>query len=143
MTQELPGYWYSRWLFERGLAAIYLIGFIVAINQFVPLLGDRGLLPVSRFVREVPFRASPSLFFLLPTDRAFRAAAWLGVVLSAVALTGIVQRRGGLATAALGAALWLLVFSLVNVGARVYAGCWESLLLAGRFFTSCVSGSTN
>src|SRR4051812_27645751 len=142
MTQELPGYWYSRWLFERGLAAIYLIGFIVAINQFVPLLGDRGLLPVSRFVREVPFRASPSLFFLLPTDRAFRAAAWLGVVLSAVALTGIVQRRGGLATAALWAALWLLYLSYVNVGQTFYAFGWESLLLEAGFFTIFIGAST-
>jgi hypothetical protein len=142
MTQELPGYWYSRWLFERGLAAIYLIGFVVAINQFVPLLGDRGLLPVSRFVREVPFRASPSLFFLLPTDRAFRAAAWLGVVLSAVALTGIVQRRGGLATAALWAALWLLYLSYVNVGQTFYAFGWESLLLEAGFFTIFIGAST-
>jgi hypothetical protein len=57
---ELSRYWYSRWLFERGLAAIYLIGFLVVVNQFVPLLGERGLLPVSRFVREVPFRVTPA-----------------------------------------------------------------------------------
>ena len=33
------GYWYSRFLFERALAAMYLVGFAVAANQFVPLLG--------------------------------------------------------------------------------------------------------
>jgi hypothetical protein len=29
-------YWYSRWLFERALAAIYLAAFIAAAKQFVP-----------------------------------------------------------------------------------------------------------
>ena len=37
MLHELSGYWYSRWLFERGLAVIYLVAFLVAVNQFVPL----------------------------------------------------------------------------------------------------------
>jgi hypothetical protein len=25
MVHELSGYWYSRWLFERGLACVYLV----------------------------------------------------------------------------------------------------------------------
>ena len=68
-------YWYSRWLFERALAAIYLVAFMAAAAQFVPLLGERGLEPVGRWVQQVPFRASPSLFYLWPTDIAFRVAA--------------------------------------------------------------------
>jgi len=52
----------SRVLFERTLALIYLIAFLVAANQFVPLLGEHGLLPVPRFVDAVPFSSSPSLF---------------------------------------------------------------------------------
>src|SRR6476646_1311805 len=94
---ELPPYWYSRVVFERGLALVYLVAFLAAVNQFVPLLGERGLLPAARFVREVPFRASPSLFYIRATDVTFRAAAWAGVLLSLVALTGLVQRRSGLA----------------------------------------------
>src|SRR5258708_5856055 len=35
-------YWYSRFLFERSLALMYLVAFTVAANQFVPLLGERG-----------------------------------------------------------------------------------------------------
>jgi hypothetical protein len=61
------GSWYSRWLFERALALIYFTAFLVAVNQFVPLLGEHGLLPVPDWVRHVPFRASPSLFYLFPT----------------------------------------------------------------------------
>ena len=63
MTEDLPEYWHSRWLLERSLALIYLVAFLVALNQFVPLLGEHGLLPVPRFVSAVPFSASPSLFF--------------------------------------------------------------------------------
>jgi hypothetical protein len=141
MTEELPAYWYSRWLFERSLAVIYLIGFIVAVNQFVPLLGERGLLPVSRFVREVPFRAAPSLFFFAPTDRAFRIAAWLGVLLSCAAMSGIVQKQSALLTACVWALLWVLYLSFVNVGQTFYAFGWESLLLEAGFFTIFLGAS--
>src|SRR5262252_3356940 len=88
----MTGYWYSRLLFERALALIYIVGFLVAANQFVPLLGEHGLEPVSRFVRLIPFRASPSLFFFAPTDTAFRVGAWAGVALSLVALAGLTDR---------------------------------------------------
>ncbi|WP_156912231.1 hypothetical protein [Citrifermentans bremense] len=45
------GYWFIRLLLQRGLGLIYLMGFLVALNQFRPLCGDRGLLPAttSRF----------------------------------------------------------------------------------------------
>ena len=135
MQDELHSYWLSRFLFERGLALIYLVGFIVAVNQFVPLLGERGLQPVTRFVQAVPFRTSPSLFFLRPTDAAFRAAAWLGILLSIVALTGLLRQRSAIAAMVLWALLWLLYLSFVNVGQTFYAFGWESLLLETGFLT--------
>src|SRR4051812_23023277 len=131
----------SRVLFERGLACIYLIAFIGVVNQFVPLLGVHGLMPVPRFVDAVPFSASPSLFFLRPTDSAFRAAGWLGVVLSVVALSGVVQRRGSIAAGTLWAALWVLYLSFVNVGQTFYAFGWESLLLEMGFLTIFAGGA--
>jgi len=81
MADGLAGYWYTRFLFERALALIYLVAFLVAANQFVPLLGERGLEPVGPFVKAVPFRASPSLFYFAPHDIAFRIAAWTGVAI--------------------------------------------------------------
>src|SRR2546421_10256680 len=110
MIEGAPDYWYSRFVFERALALVYLVAFVCAANQFVPLLGERGLLPVPRFVRVVPFRASPSLFFFWPTDVAFRTAAWMGVALSCVAFSGVVQRSGA-ASAAVWTTLWLLYLS--------------------------------
>ena len=79
---DLKGYWLSRSLFQSSLGFVYLIAFLVALNQFRPLLGEHGLLPVPAFVKQVPFRSSPSLFYLLPTDTAFLTAAWSGIVLS-------------------------------------------------------------
>src|SRR4051812_39080355 len=69
----------TRLVLQRSLAVVYLIAFIVAANQFVPLCGERGLLPVPLFVGQLPFSAAPSLFFWFPRDGAFTAAAWIGV----------------------------------------------------------------
>ena len=135
MTDGLTSYWYSRLLFERGLALIYLVAFLVAANQFVPLLGERGLEPVPEFVRSVPFRTSPSLFYLMPRDVAFRAVAWIGVVLSLLAVAGIPQRIGMAASAAVWFALWVLYLSFVNVGQTFYGFGWETLLLETGFLT--------
>jgi len=135
-------YWYSRFLFERMLAAMYLVGFAVAINQFVPLLGERGLLPVSRFTQFVSFRASPSLFYLSPTDTAFRVAAWTGIVLAVLMLTGWPQQRGTIVSAGVWALLWLLYLSFVNVGQTFYSFGWETLLLESGFLAMFLGGSS-
>ena len=133
-------YWYSRFLFERALAAMYLVGFAVAANQFVPLLGERGLLPVSRFTQFVPFRSSPSLFFLSPTDTAFRVCAWLGIGLAVLALTGWPQQRGTIVSAAVWALMWVLYLSFVNVGQTFYSFGWETLLLESGFLAIFLGG---
>src|SRR4051795_3241392 len=86
------GYWLTRLLLERGIGVICLIAFIVALNQFKPLLGERGLLPVPLFVKQVPFRATPSLFFWMPRDAAFTATAWIGIALSCLVITGVSSR---------------------------------------------------
>lgn len=43
-----PEYWLSRLMLERALGLLYLTAFVVALNQFRPLLGERGLLPDHR-----------------------------------------------------------------------------------------------
>src|SRR5713226_6006824 len=128
-------YWYSRWLFERALAAIYLVAFIAAAKQFVPLLGEHGLEPVGRWVQSVPFRASPSIFYFFPKDNVFRACAWFGIVLSIFALSTFPQQLGAVASAAVWTALWVLYLSFVNIGQTFYGFGWETLLCEVGFFT--------
>src|SRR5262249_14122451 len=134
MPDGLPGYWYSRFVFERALALIYLVAFLCAANQFVPLLGEHGLMPAARFVRYVSFRESPSLFFFAPSDAAFRGVAWLGVTLAVAAFFGLADRRSTLVAALVWVALWLLYLSFVNVGQTFYSFGWETLLLETGFF---------
>ena len=82
----------TRLIYQRCLAPILLIAFLNAAFEFKPLLGEHGLLPVPLFTKAVPFSASPSLFFFAPNDTAFSIAAWLGVLLACLALTGLADR---------------------------------------------------
>src|SRR5438876_7100355 len=82
----------ARLVLQRGLGLVYLIAFLVALEQFVPLLGERGLLPVARFLGRVPFRESPSLFHFRYSDRLFNAVAVAGVGLSLVVVLGLPDR---------------------------------------------------
>jgi hypothetical protein len=135
MTYELPAAWRARWLFERGLAAMYLVAFVVALNQFLPLAGEHGLLPAAPFLQQVPFLETPSLFHWVASDRAFQWCAWIGIALSAAALSGAVSRAGALASAALWASLYVLYLSFINAGQTWYSFGWESLLVEVGFFT--------
>ena len=130
MTTE---YWLTRWLFQRALAGIYLVGFAAAVNQFRPLLGARGLTPVPSFLARVSFSQSPSVFFWHYSDRFAVALAWTGVALSIVALSGLSENFGTPVSMAVWASLWAIYLSFVNVGQTWYGFGWESLLLETGF----------
>src|SRR5579862_5127214 len=125
--------WLTRLVFQRALATVFLIAFLNAANQFKPLLGERGLLPVPLFVKDTTFAASPSLFVFFPRDAAFTAAAWTGVALAAIAAAGISEWFGTPISMAIWALLWALYISFVNVGQTFYAFGWESILLEAGF----------
>jgi lipase maturation factor len=133
-------YWLTRRVFQRGFALVYLVAFFVAATQFVPLLGEHGILPVPRFVEAVPFAASPSLFFFLPRDGAFVGASWLGIALSLVALSGLSEKRGWLLSALVWGAMWVLYLSFVNVGQVFYGFGWETMLLEAGFLAVFLGG---
>src|SRR5437763_10297285 len=44
-------FWLTRFCFQHALGGIYLIAFLIAANQFIPLLGAHGLQPVRLLVR--------------------------------------------------------------------------------------------
>ncbi|MBM7090706.1 lipase maturation factor family protein [Streptomyces sp. NPDC056956] len=126
-------YWLSRELFQRALAALYGVAFLTAALQFRALTGERGMLPVPRFVARVPFRRSPSLFHLYYSDRFFAAVAWAGCAVSAALLAGLGSVVPLWAAMLLWLVPWLLYLSIVNVGQTWYAFGWESLLLEVGF----------
>jgi hypothetical protein len=88
---QAPDYWLARWLFERAVGAIYVIAFLVALNQFPALLGEHGLLPAPRFLAVTSFREVPSLFHWRYSDRLLRVVAWTGIVLGASLIIGVPQ----------------------------------------------------
>jgi hypothetical protein len=131
-----PGYWMSSLVFLRALALVYLLAFLGARNQFRPLLGERGMLPIPRFVAAVPFRRSPSLFHWRYSDRFFEAVCWVGVALAVVTVLDLPTWASMLVWLA----LWALYLSIVNVGQRWYSFGWESLLLETGFLAAFLGG---
>src|SRR5437773_8299493 len=87
-------FWLTRLCFQRALGGIYLIAFLIAANQFIPLLGACGLQPVRLFVRQVPFRLAPSLFYINCSDWFIRVAIWCGLALSCFTITGFSESFG-------------------------------------------------
>ncbi|MDY7083226.1 MAG: lipase maturation factor family protein, partial [Halobacteria archaeon] len=142
-VQQLSGllsgdnYWLVRFIFQRALALIYLVAFLVALNQFRPLAGENGLLPIDRYVEHVDFEDRPSLFYFFPSDRVIAAAAWAGILLSLLALVGVPywlpEPFAVPASILIWASMWFLYQSFVNAGQLFYGYGWESMLLETGF----------
>src|SRR5215470_6649673 len=130
-----------RLLVQRGLAAIYIIAFLVVLNQFKPLLGQNGLLPVPVFLKRVRFRDAPSIFHWQYSDRLVDAVAWSGLILSALEVLGIPESGPAWMSMAVWLVLWFLYLSVVNVGQTFYAFGWESMLVEAGFFASFLGAS--
>ena len=122
-----------RLLLQRGLAAVYFVAFLSALNQFKALLGERGLLPAGDYLARVSFREAPSLFHWRCSDRAFSVVVWAGLVLSIVAFTGLSERGPFWLSLLVWLSLYVLYLSIVNVGQVFYAFGWESMLLEAGF----------
>ncbi|MFB6242311.1 MAG: lipase maturation factor family protein [Candidatus Nanosalina sp.] len=134
-------YWWARFLFLRGLAFTYLLAFICVKRQYIPLLGENGITPFTEFTDRVDFWESPSLFFFLDSDRFIEIGAWLGILLSTVALLGLPQQLGTGITAAVFLMLWTLYLSYVNVGRIFYGFGWESMLTEAGFLAVFLGAS--
>jgi len=125
----------TRFLLLRGVGFIYLVAFSILVQQGLPLLGARGLMPAARFLARM--RAAqptltgallelPSLFWIDCSDQCLLLLAWLGLLLS----IGITL---GLANAPLLACCWVLYESFVHVGQTFYGYGWDILLLEAGF----------
>ena len=136
MNSYFGDVWLVRLLLQRGLAALFLIAFISALNQFKALLGEQGLLPVPRFVDPSRRWDAPSIFNWHYSDRLLEVVAWIGILLSLAALSGLAEAGSFWLCAGTWLILWLLYLSIVNVGQTFYAFGWESMLLEAGFFAA-------
>lgn len=122
-------YFTTRRMLERGLAGIYLIAFLSLWVQIIGLVGERGILPASEFLRAVEQRVGASRFELYPTlawfgsgDRALHLMCGGGVALSVLALLRVLPGPCFLG-------MWVLYLSLTVVGQTFLHFQWDSLLL--------------
>ncbi len=128
-----PDYQLARLLIERGLAALYLVGFVVAYTQFPALCGERGLEPATRVLRATTWRRTPSVFHLGYSDARLRGVAAVGAVIAGALLVGLPQQGPLIVTIGAWLVAWVLYLSIVNVGGTFYGFGWETLLLEAGF----------
>src|SRR3569833_334969 len=75
-------YWLTRFMILRLLGIVYAVGFLVAINQILPLIGSHGLLPLDTYFTLIGnalgygsgFVRLPSVFWLWRSDTALITA---------------------------------------------------------------------
>ena len=133
MTWEIGCYSFTRFVFQRLLGLIYLVAFLIVVNQFKGLCGDQGLLPVRLFVKRVDFWDSPSLFWFKNSDSFMMTLAWIGLALALAATVGISDLFGTWLSVLIWALLWVIYLSFVNVGQTFYGFGWEMLILETGF----------
>ena len=130
-----PTWWLTRFVILRWLGFVYLIAFLVAVNQLVPLVGAHGLTPAMLYTDRVAahfgskwsaFLQFPSVFWADVSDHSMLAVSWLGVALAAAVMLGY-------ANAIVMFALWALYMSIVNIGQDWYSYGWEMQLLETGF----------
>src|SRR6478736_6588444 len=110
---EAPDYWVARFLLERALAGLYLLGFVVTKTQFPALLGEHGLLPTPRLTHGASFGGGPSLFHLYYSDRFLAAVTWAGIALAVATLLGLPQAGPAWVSMLVWLAMWALYLSIV------------------------------
>lgn len=140
---------FAREVLQRGIAALYLVAFVSTLNQFRPLLGERGLLPAPALLdwigekRERRRMLHPTLFTgFRYTDRRLAALCWSGMVVAALLVAGIPQVGPPWVPMLAFLALWLGYMSIVSIGQTFYSFGWEMLLLEAGFLAAFL-GSTD
>lgn len=130
------GFNFARLIFTRALAAIYLIAFVVALQQFPALLGQKGLLPVPVFIHHVSFWEAPSLFYWAYSNQLLQWIAITGILISGVLVFGLPEKGPWYIAVFCWLVIWFLYLSIVNVGQTFYSFGWESMLLEAGFFAA-------
>ena len=133
----------ARQVLQRGIAALYLIAFVSTLNQFRPLLGERGLLPAPALLAWAA--GSPRRARMLPhtlfrriryTDRRLATLCIGGIVISTAVVVGIPQLTVPWVPMACFLALWFAYMSITSIGQTFYGFGWEMLLVEAGFLAA-------
>jgi len=136
---ERPTHLLTRWIFLRGLGAIYLMAFMSLWVQIGPLIGSNGILPAEQFMAGAKnhfdshgvgldrFRELPTLCWFGAGDSFLRCLCAAGAALSLLLVAGIAPRLVLIL-------LWMVYLSLSVVGQTFLSFQWDTLLLETGFF---------
>lgn len=134
---------FAREMLQRGIAALYLVAFVSTLNQFQPLLGERGLLPASVLLDWASTSKArgrmlhPTLFRRIRyTDRRLVTLCWVGIVIAALLVVGIPQLAPPWVPMLCFLALWFGYMSITSIGQTFYGFGWEMLLLEAGFLAA-------
>ncbi len=132
---------FARDVLQRGIAALYIVAFASTLNQFRPLLGERGLLPATELLawagarKRWPLR--PTVFRWIDyTDRRLAALCWAGIVVAGALVLGIPQLGPPWVPMLCFLAIWLGYMSITSIGQTFYGFGWEMLLLEAGFLAA-------
>ena len=137
-------YTIAREVIMRGTAAIFFVAFLSTFHQFPVLVGERGLLPVQRFIDRTRAKDFPGLFCLkwFPySDRKLRILCFIGMTLSLAVVLGLPQLGPGWTTIPVFLVMWVFYLSIVNLGQRFYGFGWETMLLEAGFIVGFLGSS--
>jgi len=122
------GHVWTRWLFLRLLAVVFLIAFVSYWVQLDGLIGSKGILPAADLMRSVHelgpaglWRA-PSFCWFAASDAFLHALAAAGTLLSLALFAGVAQGPALVL-------LWAIYLSLVVAGQTFFNFQWDILLL--------------
>ncbi|GAA2973166.1 hypothetical protein JOD63_000202 [Microbacterium terrae] len=140
---------FAREVLQRGIAALFVVAFLSSLNQFRPLLGERGLLPAPELLAWAASSESrrrmlrPTLFrFVRYTDRRLAALCIAGIVVGALVVGGIPQLGPPWVPMLCFLALWLGYMSIVSIGQTFYGFGWEMLLLEAGFLAAFLGSAS-
>jgi hypothetical protein len=134
---------FARQVLQRGIAALYLIAFVSTLNQFRPLLGERGLLPApelldwARSSKRASRLLRPTLFrWVRYTDGRLVALCVSGIVVAGALVCGIPQLGPPWVPMVAFLLLWAAYMSITSIGQTFYSFGWEMLLLEAGFLAA-------
>jgi hypothetical protein len=134
---------FAREVLQRGVAALYFVAFVSTLNQFRPLLGERGLLPAPALLEWASTSKArgrmlrPTLFSRIRyTDRRLAMLCWAGMVIAVLLVAGVPQLAPPWVPMVCFLLLWFGYMSITSIGQTFYGFGWEMLLLEAGFLTA-------
>lgn len=134
---------FAREVLQRGIAALFFVAFLSTLNQFRPLLGERGLLPAPQLLEWATSSRGrmrmlrPTIFTRIRyTDRRLAALCWAGMTVAVMLAAGIPQLGPPWLPMICFLLLWGGYMSVTSIGQTFYGFGWEMLLLEAGFLAA-------